>query len=332
MNKLKKTAVALALALITLTSACGNPFVHSSGKGPVSENDVYTAKSENMALGEGELNLDGKPAVNTILVTKASGEKTYKNDSAIIDASNIEDGYVMIKYTASSDKRIKVLITGPSQVRYSYNIHPGDDYVAFPLSDGNGEYTIGVYKQTTGDKYSAQLKQNITVKLNDEFAPFIRPNQYVNYTAEDQTVKLAFSLTKDCTTDLDKISTIYNYVISHLTYDYAKAETVQSGYTSNIDEIMAYGKGICIDYAAVMTAMLRSLKIPTKLVVGYTGEQYHAWINVYTESGGWVDSVIYFDGVNWKLMDPTFASTSGQASSTMQYINNSNNYTAKYLY
>lgn len=54
-----------------------------------------------------------------------------------------------------------------------------------------------------------------------------------------------------------------------------------------------------------MTAMLRSQDIPTKLVVGYTGNLYHAWINVYLEGQGWVDNIIYFDGTSWKLMDPT---------------------------
>ena len=61
-------------------------------------------------------------------------------------------------------------------------------------------------------------------------------------------------------------------------------------------------------------------------------DMYHAWINVYTNSDGWVDGVIYFDGTTWKLMDPTFASSSGSNSQIMQYIGNSGNYTAKYLY
>ena len=71
--------------------------------------------------------------------------------------------------------------------------------------------------------------------------------------------------------------------------------------------------------------MLRSQDIPTKLVVGYTGNLYHAWINVYLEGQGWVDNIIYFDGNSWKLMDPTFASSSGQSQEIMQYIGNGSN-------
>ena len=95
---------------------------------------------------------------------------------------------------------------------------------------------------------------------------------------------------------------------------------------------LAQKKGICFDYAALMTAMLRSQDIPTKLVVGYTGSLYHAWINVFLEGQGWVDNVIYFDGHDWKLMDPTFASSGKQSKEIMQYIGNGGNYKAKYSY
>ena len=42
--------------------------------------------------------------------------------------------------------------------------------------------------------------------------------------------------------------------------------------------------------------------------MGYTGDLYHAWINTYIPTVGWVNNMIYFDGTSWKLMDPTFAS------------------------
>lgn len=56
--------------------------------------------------------------------------------------------------------------------------------------------------------------------------------------------------------------------------------------------------------------MLRSQRIPTRLEVGYMGDVYHAWISIYTKETGWVNGIIEFDGKNWELMDPTFASSS----------------------
>ena len=73
---------------------------------------------------------------------------------------------------------------------------------------------------------------------------------------------------------LDVVSSVYNYVVTNITYDTAKANSVQSGYLPNCDSVLSQKKGICFDYAAVMTAMLRSQNIPTKLVVGYTGSLY----------------------------------------------------------
>lgn len=248
-----------------------------------------------------------------------------------MDASNAADGYVMIKYQGPQAK-LKVIITGPSSVKYTYNLDSDGSFVTYPLSDGNGRYSVGIYKNVSGSKYSLLFSQKIDVELEDEFAPFLRPNQYVNYTEDSQVVKKATELTEDLKDTLKKIEKIYTYVVTNFSYDYKKAETVQSGYLPVLDEILASKKGICFDYAAVMTAMLRSQGIPTKLVVGYAGEVYHAWINTYTEEYGWINGVIYFDGKTWKLMDPTFASTGKSSAAIMKYISNEKNYQDRYLY
>ena len=125
---------------------------------------------------------------------------------------------------------------------------------------------------------------------------------------------------------------IYDYVVANLTYDKAKASSVQSGYLPVLDSVLASKKGICFDYAALMTGMLRSQGVPCKLVVGYAGTVYHAWINVWTEETGWIDGVIYFDGTAWQRMDPTFASSGGGSDAIMQYIGDGKNYTQKYVY
>lgn len=221
---------------------------------------------------------------------------------------------------------------GPSGTTYQYNLRTDGQFDTFPLSDGSGGYTAGVYQNTSGTQYATVLTAAVTVQLADEFAPFIRPNQYVTYTEGSAAVKKAAELCQGATDNLDKVSKVYTFVINALTYDQQKAQTVKSGYLPNVDETLASGKGICLDYAALMAAMLRSQGVPVKLVVGYTDGVYHAWINVYSETEGWIDGKIYFDGTQWKLMDPTFASSGKQSDAIMQYIGNGDNYTAKYLY
>ena len=94
---------------------------------------------------------------------------------------------------------------------------------------------------------------------------------------------------------------------------------------------MESGKGICFDYASLMAGLLRSQGIPTKLVVGYSGTAYHAWISVYLDEAGWVDNIIEFDGSSWSLMDPTLAACN-DSSSVKEYIGDGSNYTEKFSY
>ena len=121
-------------------------------------------------------------------------------------------------------------------------------------------------------------------------------------------------------------------MVKNITYDHELAATVQSGYLPVLDTVLAKRSGICFDYASLMTGMLRSQGIPSKLVVGYAGTAYHAWISVWSEETGWVDGAIYFDGVSWQRMDPTFASSGRQSAAIMKYIGDGSNYTTKYLY
>jgi transglutaminase/protease-like cytokinesis protein 3 len=128
------------------------------------------------------------------------------------------------------------------------------------------------------------------------------------------------------------VEAVYNFVVSELRYDNERAATVKSGYVPVLDNVLEEKKGICFDYAALMTGMLRSQGIPCKMVFGYTGGAYHAWISVWTEDTGWVDGVIFFDGVAWQRLDPTFASYDGQSDRIMRYIGDGTNYREKYFY
>ena len=181
--------------------------------------------------------------------------------------------------------------------------------------------------------YSNQvMSQTVTANIADSQSPFLYPNQFCNFNANSAVVAKAAELTEGIADPLAKVQAVYRYAIDHISYDYQKAASVQSGYLPVPDATLASGKGICFDYAAVMTSMLRSQDIPTKLVIGYTGGTYHAWVSVYLSGQGWVDNIIYFDGTNWRYMDPTFASSGKGDASVSNYISNQANYQAKFTY
>ena len=270
------------------------------------------------------------PALPDILQPEASGVLTVGDDKAVIDYSNTADGYVMVQFKAQTDKKLKVQVKGPTTT-YTYTIKSGQ-WETFPLSDGNGAYQVGVYENVEEKKYALVQSADFTAALTDEFAPFLRPNQYVNYGVAEDTVYQAAVLTAGLTDPLEKVGAVYNYVVKNISYDKELAQSVTSGYLPELDAVLASRKGICFDYAALMTGMLRSQSVPCKLVVGYAGEAYHAWISVYSEETGWIDNVIYFDGSAWMRMDPTFASSGSQSDRIMEYIGDGTNYTEKYLY
>ena len=265
-----------------------------------------------------------------VLTPSADGVTVYQNDFASIDASNTSQGYVMVKYNGANEK-VKLQITCPDQSCYTYLISDRGAYDTFPLTAGNGSYTLQVLENVAGDTYTVSLTQSINVSIEDEFLPFLYPNQYVNFHADSQAVSKGSDLAKDTYSDLDVVQNIYNYVIKNISYDTEKAQNVSYGYVPDVDDTLSSKKGICFDYAALMTSMLRSQNIPTKLEVGYSGDAYHAWISTYIDDKGWVDDIIQFDGDTWQIMDPTLAATNDSAA-VKKYVGDGSHYVVKYTY
>ena len=274
----------------------------------------------------------GPPRDSTpnVLTPSADGVTVYQNDFASIDASNTSQGYVMVKYNGTNEK-VKLQITCPDQSCYTYLISDRGAYDTFPLTAGNGSYALQVLENVAGDTYTVSLAQSINVSIEDEFLPFLYPNQYVNFHTDSKAVSKGSDLAKDTYSDLDVVQNIYNYVIKNISYDTEKAQNVSYGYVPDIDDTLSSKKGICFDYAALMTSMLRSQNIPTKLEVGYSGDAYHAWISTYIDDKGWVDDIIQFDGDTWQIMDPTLAATNDSAA-VKKYVGDGSHYVVKYTY
>lgn len=221
------------------------------------------------------------------------GETTYQNEYVVIDASNLSQGYIAVRYTAETDRDLLVKIVRGNST-HTYDLNNQKEYEAFSLLDGNGRYEIKVYRQVTGSQYTQVYSKKLDVKIQNDDDPFLYPNQYVWYTADTAAVSLSLELCKGATTDNEKIAILSDYVMRALAYDYIKAKTVKPGYVPDIDGVLETRKGICFDYAAVFACMLRVQNIPAKLVIGYADRYYHAWNSVC------------IDG-QWERYDLTFA-------------------------
>lgn len=253
-------------------------------------------------------------------VPEATEVNAVSNNKGIIDFSNSVDGYVMVKYLQNTESKLKVQIKGPNDTKYTYDMTP-KDWETFPLSAGNGKYNVKLFEHVKDTKYRSVLEADLEVNMQNEFVPFLRSNQYVNYEDAPNTIVKSNELCAGATTEAEKVERIYNFVTENFTYDNDLANSVESGYVPDLDKVLEKKSGICFDYAALTTAMLRVQGIPCKLVVGYTNDIYHAWIRVYLRDADWVGEAIYFNGNSWHRLDPTFASANHNDKQTLDYIN-----------
>ena len=275
-----------------------------------------------------------EPRDNTpkILTPESSGKIVLGNETVSIDISNTSNGYIVLTYLGSNEK-VKFQISAPDETTYTYLVANYDEPIVYPLTGGNGTYlftlleTVDVQK----DLYAIAFSQETEVSITDEFLPYLTPNVYSYFNNESASVLKGVELSKECYSDLDVIEQIYYFVTQTITYDEEKAQSVAYGYIPAPDETLSSEKGICFDYASLMTAMLRSQQIPTKLEVGYAGEVYHAWISCYVDEIGWVDNIIEFNGESWSLMDPTLAANNS-SSAVQEYIGDGSKYIVKYTY
>lgn len=243
------------------------------------------------------------------------------NDEVLVDTSRSSKGFFGLHCT--SDKKIKVQVFKDDDV-YTYDVVTGKDQI-YPFQLGDGNYTIKVMKNIADTKYSELYATSVDVSLDNEFEPFLRPNQYAEYTEDSDCVKRAAELAAQAGDSNDFITNVFDYVCDSIKYDKKKAETVQSGYIPDPDETMETGKGICIDYASLAASMLRSQGIPTKIIFGYVGEDgelYHAWNMYYTKESGWVTVEFEVNEGEWNRLDLTFSANGTDSD----YIGDGSNY------
>ena len=229
-----------------------------------------------------------------------------------IDISHVEDGIIQVSYNGENEKPLLCVTVPDGETRYQYVLSAQQKKENFPLTRGSGTYTVKVYEQLEGEDYAVLFAAELPAEITNEMGPFLYANYYCRFNDRTAAVKKGGELAFTANSELDVVQNVYNFVISHVEYDYDKAETVQYGYVPNVDDTLASGKGICFDYAALMVSMLRSQGIPTRLDVGYMRDIYHAWISVYVPEQGWINGVIQFDGKKWNMMDPTSGAALGK--------------------
>ncbi|NBK98844.1 MAG: transglutaminase domain-containing protein [Erysipelotrichia bacterium] len=230
---------------------------------------------------------------------------------AMIDYSNASEGYIGAKLLKESDAKVNIQVM-KDEVKYNYEIN-SLEYISLPLQMENGIYKFKIMQNVEGDSYAILASVDVDVNMPNDKSVYLYPNQVVDYQAQSQVVDLSFALVKKDTNDLERIKTLYEYVVEHLDYDDDKAKNVVGKYVlPNLDNAIDSGKGICFDYASLLAALCRIQGIPAKVITGETTIEYHAWVEIWLEGKGWINPKIEFDKDKWTLVDPTFDDSTGE--------------------
>ena len=256
-------------------------------------------------------------------------DKAQGENGVLLDLSKTEEGYVGV--SAQSQKRLKFQVL-KDESTYTYDLSSQGEPAVFPLQCGDGNYTFRVMENITAEKYAVLYTADWQVSLKDEFQPFLRPSEYVDYSRDSKCVKEAQKLAAKQEDALGVVEAVFDYICQHITYDKEKAQAVSgtSGYLPDPDETLSSGKGICFDYASLAAAMLRSEGIPAKVVFGYVqpNDLYHAWNMFYTEESGWVTVEYQVDQNTWNRLDLTFSANGADA----EFVGDGKNYANVYFY
>ncbi len=206
------------------------------------------------------------------------------------DQTNIAKGYFSLTYDGDLSKIVKVYIQKEGTTNYDIFAVNSNTPVNFPVELGDGNYTVSLLQNVSGDSYRKLESFKFAYKEDTAVRDrFLVPNAYIDYNKDMKFLKYYSTVYEKLSSTNDKVRKFYDDVVHDYSYDTDKAAKIPAGYVPVIDKTFDAKKGICSDYSTLVSGYLRSIGVPTKLIMGYNPEitEYHAWNEIYVD-GKWV--------------------------------------------
>src|SRR5579872_1168331 len=193
-------------------------------------------------------------------------------------------------------------------IRGNFRLLDGDD--AGAVFDMDAEHPINVYNATSdlGQPTAAELRLAYgtvppEILLDDLQLPRLDP----------RIPRLAAQATETATTDYDKAAALESYLKSNFGY---ALQLSNSGPHDPLAEFLFVRKrGHCEYFASSMAVMLRTLRIPSRVVNGFRRGEFNQLTGQYVIRGrdahSWVEA--YFPSYGWVTFDPTPSDSSDGA-------------------
>jgi transglutaminase-like putative cysteine protease len=132
-----------------------------------------------------------------------------------------------------------------------------------------------------------------TFNLNDDQFDMLEPSKFARPSPELQSFMKIAELEKPLGDPLSALRVLQRGI-----YDSFEYQSGITGVDSPIEEALEARRGVCQDFAHIMTTIAREWGIPTRYVSGYlyhkgsrdrsAADATHAWIESYLPSLGWV--------------------------------------------
>jgi protein-glutamine gamma-glutamyltransferase len=131
-------------------------------------------------------------------------------------------------------------------------------------------------------------------------------DQYLKLPPLDARIsKLAEEITAAAPSNYDKAVALEQYLSTHFGYTLELPRSMPQDPLANF--LFERKHGHCEYFASAMAVMLRSLRIPSRMVTGFRGGEYNDLTGQYvvraSDAHSWVEA--YFPGSGWITFDPT---------------------------
>ena len=161
---------------------------------------------------------------------------------------------------------------------------------------------IGIYQARSN---TTEVDATLLRRASGDIPPEIALN-YLQVPKLDRRVQeLAVRITEGKTNNFDRAQTIEEYLRGHYGYTLQLSRTPPEDPVA--DFLFVRKKGHCEYFASAMAIMLRTLRIPSRVVNGFRGGQFNDLTSSYivraSEAHTWVE--VYFPGYGWSTFDPT---------------------------
>ena len=117
--------------------------------------------------------------------------------------------------------------------------------------------------------------------------------------------KLAEEITAQAPNNYEKAVALERYLSTHFGYTLELPRTLARDPLANF--LFERKRGHCEYFASSMAVMLRSLRIPSRIVTGFRGGEFNDLTGQYvvraSDAHSWVEA--YFPGFGWISFDPT---------------------------